>query len=442
MAGYHYVGDSYHNFLEKNLPQYVYIKGQDGFNMSALSINDKEELYCFRMIGRLPAYFGEEIIPGNYSETTIPKILQYVRSIGKNFFWNHWMDRGTNDATIFFVGSFVDGKIIINNNILPKYFQNVPVYQNKPITKNTCPTNSSSLLSLGDIRLFRSGKKIFYYDGNVSMIQEILITDNEIILTGKNLYIQTFLCNINEPDYYYKIYDKNWSFVEFDIINKQFLFLYWFEEEGVSMIYVNNKFNSGCVKKTIVKYKKDKILGLGSTTLPLFSFGSTTIKLKSQQFSQDFIGVGHIKIIKNFKFDEASKINLFRNKLSSQLINKFGDNYIEHNSYFYLMFFFRLLKNEKGKYAMLISDSYLPINLDENNKYKFSIIFPMSIFFKNNLLNITAGEGDYYNIILSFDPQFVKNLCKHNVKLFDADKYNYSYLLCQNGKFNIVDDLK
>ncbi len=82
------------------------------------------------------------------------------------------------------------------------------------------------------------------------------------------------------------------------------------------MIYVNNKVDTGCVKKTIIDYKKDKILGLGSNKLPLFSFGSTCCKLKSKIFSGDVIGAGHIKIIKNFKYDPIYKIKSFTDKLS------------------------------------------------------------------------------------------------------------------------------
>ena len=58
MDGYYYVGNSYHNFLEKNLPKYVYIRNQDGFNICGCPINDEEELYCFRLIGLLPAYIS------------------------------------------------------------------------------------------------------------------------------------------------------------------------------------------------------------------------------------------------------------------------------------------------------------------------------------------------------------------------------------------------
>ena len=267
-----------------------------------------------------------------------------------------------------------------------------------------------------------------------------MVLNNEIILNQQNLYTQTYLCNKNEPEFYYKIYDKNWTFVEFDHLSKQFIFLYWFETDGVSMIYVNNKSNMGCIKKTVIKYKKDKILGLGTDKLPLFSFGSTMCKIFSGPFEMDMIGVGHIKIIKNFNYDPSSKIKHFLDKINIQLREKFKDKYIQHNSYHYLMFFFRLLK-KNNKYGMLISDSFLPVNLDEKNHYKFSIVFPMGVFSKNDKINITCGEGDYYNIILSFNLQYIKNLCIHNVKHFDAEQYDYHYLCYQDSTFKIMDNL-
>ena len=107
--------------------------------------------------------------------------------------------------------------------------------------------------------------------------------------------------------------------------------------------------------------------------------------------------------------------------------------------------YFYTLKYDKTKqeYTQFrFSDSFLPLNSDSNHadKYKFSLFFPMGLTWgdpqtKTRVI-ITAGEGDYYSVMLQFQLQQVVNLCTYDISNLSEGNINgYDYfLLSYNGK--------
>lgn len=437
-----YVGKYYKNFLESTLKPYNYIKGQDGFNMSMCKINKNNCIFSIRMLSPIEAYFGEEIIPGNYSNMSIEYIQNLFKKrkeedpkyntdvkIGKNFMWNNWMNiHLLIDNTIFFVGKIENDSILINKKILP-----VVLFNKKIITKEEHKKN----FMYSDIRIFKKNKIIYFYDGMISSIFTIKIKNNNIILSNNNttkekMYSKIFVCaaDENNTNQYVNKYDKNWALI--DIINdkefgKSFEFLNWYDKDSsyvtTTIIQING---NKCKKNNFIKMKKDIVSIHGNELLPMFSFGTPFVKFKinnkkkNKGIIYDGISVGHTKVRSTKEYTEG-KLNMFLSSVREKYKNL---KYIEHTSYMYLIYFIRLKKYKNGKNIMKISDSFLYTNKD-NNKYKFSIQFPMGIILLNNLIYVSCGEGDYYNIILKFNISDVKKSCKHNVHSFDEKTYNF-----------------
>ncbi len=431
-----FVGKYYHKFFEKELKKYNYISKQDGFNMSMCDIDDKMQLFCVRILGTIEAYFGENIIPGNYSKkysgikVMSENTLKLIRSIGKNFFWNNWTDNNLIESSILFVGYYNDKELIINENIKPTVIFNMNPFLNI----KACGYR------YGDIRLFKANNRIFCIDGMVSAIFDIKIHNNKIDLPLNRFrtdddYFNIYLCNFKDENYYYKQYDKNWSFLDIidnNKLGKSFSFLCWFEKGYVTIINIQHDkdkyFVSKCIKYNIIEMKKDKIDGLGSDYLPMFSFGTPTININlEKKVFYDRLGSGHVKIIRSKKYNN-NKLNQFKMKLEKYYDKFFSDKYIEHTSYMYLMYFFRIIKYDNLTYKMFISDIFLPLNMKEKDIYQFSIIYPMGLININNKLYVSGGYGDYYNVILTFGLDDVIKSCVHDIEYFDADSLNFNVL--------------
>lgn len=82
--------------------------------------------------------------------------------------------------------------------------------------------------------------------------------------------------------------------------------------------------------------------------------------------------------------------------------------------------------------TMFMSDGYLPVPVGTigtvgttEEYYKFSLIFPMGLVVKDDVVMVTAGSGDYYSILLKFDLESVIDSCIHNAADLDMDDYNY-----------------
>ena len=415
------VGKFYYNFFNKNLKKYFYLKDQDGFNMSCCKLDNNYELYCVRYLGTVPAYFGEEVIPGNFSQFSYNYIKKKIGErnikIGKNFFWNNW--NNLLDNSIFFVASYKNNTFQINKNIKPYIISNKFAYTN--INENT--------LKYNDIRLFKIKNNIYCYDGLITSIYQIKIINNQIyipinmddeIYKTEFFYFKNKICSKSEDsNHFEKLYDKNWSFITSDEDN--FEFLNWFENGFVTITLVEKK-NNFCQKLNIIKMNKDIIDGLGSDNFPLFSFGTPFISIEHNDNNIIFNGIaaGHSKIILSKKYNNEN-INLFLEEIK----NKFSqdNSYIQHNSYIYLSYFIKLTKYKNNKYKMFISDSYLFI--DKNQKYKFSICFPMGLFEKNNNIVMSYGYGDYYNYLIEFNKNTLYSNIIHNVEEFNINDYKF-----------------
>ena len=417
----------------KHLKQYYYIKDQDGFNMSCCKLDDMNELYCVRYLGTISAYFGEHIIPGNFSNTVksyiLSKEMNRKISFGENFFWNNW-NEDLLDNTIFFVGSYNNGKFTINNKIEPHIISN----------KKACTLLNEGKFKYNDIRLININNNIYCYDGLITSIYQIKIIDNKIyipfnkddpIVHKYNFIFLNKLCKSDDNyiNKYEKIYDKNWSLIDIITINKEkyFEFLNWYEKGYVTntIISINTK---QCYKKNIIKMDKDIINGLGTDNMPMFSFSSGFIKIadnnnmKYNNMEYCGIATGHTKLILSKKYNNVN-IDALLKEINEKLL--IMDNYIQHNSYIYMCYFIKLIKHD-NKYKMFISDSF--IYIDMKKEYIFSICFPMGLFEKNDNIILSCGYGDYYNMLIEFDKQNLLNNIYHDVSNFDISNYKFKII--------------
>ena len=170
---------------------------------------------------------------------------------------------------------------------------------------------------------------------------------------------------------------------------------------------------------------KDIIDGNGSKLLPMFSFGTSFIKLdnNNDNIIYDGIAAGHTKIILSKLYENENIKSFIKNK-NEELSTL--DNYIEHNSYIYMCYFIRLIKYKNNTYKLYISDSYLFI--DKEKKYIFSICFPMGLVSMDDNILVSYGYGDYYNCIIEFNKKNLIDNIKHDVQNFDYTKYHFKIL--------------
>ena len=431
------VGLSYHNFFYNNLEKYQYIKNQDGFNMSMVKIPKTNKfLFCTRLLGVIPAYFGKEIIPGftdenkAYLEKKLPAEMFKKLAFGKNFFWGNWANNSTIDNVIFFVGSYKDGNLIIDENIKPLAFTNLPIF---------FEGRKSGQYVYTDIRLFSHENKMLCYDSYMTSIYEFKVHNNEILTSIKKVdnplfkkyyfYFQHSFCdNIKEDD-------KNWAFVNTTEVEgiKYWRFLNWFEN-GVlteSLIPVDPKIKD-CLKLPIINMKKDKINGLNEEGLGSFSLGTPFLnvtehidnsnnKKNKKKIVYSGIAAGHLKINRQTEFTEPGILQIIKD-IETELPKY--ENYIPHNSYYYLTYLMNLIEYADGTFKLKFSNAFLMFPTE--NKYKFSINFPMGIELENhktkNVL-ISMGIGDYYNYIMNISLNPFIKFCIHDLENFDKTQF-------------------
>jgi hypothetical protein len=404
------VGNGYHNFFKSNLKQLQYVPNQDGFNMSMILLEKNRFLFSVRFLGTKEAYKGERVVPGNYSTKR-----GYIRKklgdevadkidFGWNFFWNSW-NSGIIDNTVLFVGT-LDLKTL---EITPDPSVKPHVFHELPTTLKELPYKYS------DVRLIRIKEKIFAYDGYISGIHEITLSETEV--TAKPT--QSELClNI-------RAYDKNWAF--FTANKDTLVFLNWFEDDKVTLSHVPLNDPKNCLKTNLIEMKKDKIPALGTPFLPMFCFGTPLVEITKDKL---WVGLGHTKVITRLDY-ENPKMEEFKKQCDVLIRQKHKDNvaankpnpsgrFIQHASYYYSLYYFTVEK-KKEKYQVRFSNSYLYVLPSE--KYTFSINFPMSITKINSQLYISLGIGDYYNCILKESIEKVKSYCVHDLEKFDQTKY-------------------
>lgn len=178
---------------------------------------------------------------------------------------------------------------------------------------------------------------------------------------------------------------------------------------------------------------------------PGFSFNAPLIVIHEDDNEKHYMSTGHVKIRnpkEKYSYLSDSKVEKFKNFLDSYMDKKYPKKYKLHmgsekapfcNGYIYLMYFYKLIYNKNDeKYQFKFSDSYLPINesLEHNDKYKFSLIFPMGIVKRGDDIIVSAGEGDYYSILLTFS--YDKINFRHDIEDFEIDNYDYYILSYTN----------
>lgn len=424
-----------------------------------------------------------KIIPGNHS-ACVPA-PDYP---GENFMWNNWMpheyypNAQFNGTTQFY---------IFDPNAIK--FQKIAIELDQKAPR----ISKSELYISGDARLTKLDNKYYIYRSDFRSIMQIDIQANKLIvvkaifpsalkyppdipsinLTPIEISIDKKQGNIIKYiDWWYpysELSDEEFEKKILESLSKEKE--YWKEnmkyvckglcivvlEEGRPGLYVPDRLE-------IIKYDHG-FSGSGSYLtdkqadkekfknhygrLPGFSLGSSVFKLAScLGFKNCYVGCGHSKILtpEKYQYIPNSKVDIFRKNVQTKMKEKFGTKYKEHRGstnppdclgYIYMMFFYILMEKNDGNWEMYLSDSYLPINLDNPEKWKFSLIFPMGICKKKDIILISAGEGDIYSILLSFPFKDVIKACRHNLQTISMDNYEFYYLLYKNGKSNMVQNL-
>ena len=406
--------------------------------------------------------------PGN-DEKCDPK----PKNIGFNYPWNNW--RNARGGYIFLLGDYktkkfnilerekIPGIDILGNDSEPRLFKN------------------DILGNDNDYRLFKSDKGIIYsYGSSLYDIYEIVISDDnkKVRLEHTNEDYRTEpnkSCNLG----------KNLALVEYKIYENHvhLLILDWFYSDGVyaferksgENLSIHEWGNRIGYKKQLISYNINtgfdgkgsfyngipediKKYGRNYGKLPMFSFGSNFIKIdtKIKGYKNVRISVAHSKIHSSedkYPYISGSNVDYFRKNIYNDMINIYGDKYIEHYGtgsvlhpdgcvgWIYLMYFILLLEKEDGSFDMKLGNSYLPLNFNEEHKdkYKFSLIFATGIQQENEDIIITAGEGDMYSILLKFSIDSIIEDCIHDVTNMDMDKYLFKVIGYKNGK-SIVED--
>lgn len=434
------------------------------YNTSIVHIGNNLFLYAIR-VSVIETNKNQKVIPGNSN------LCKKPFSIGNNFMWNNWNFMGKvnknfklREYTKFLIGNHNENFFYVPKN---KFILNDKI-KNDILLKKI----NKGVIFLTDVRLQKIGNFIYIYSLNLQTNYKCSISNSKIIFVDVD---KNKLSN-----------GKNLSVVDIISINDSNLMIYmdWFYingKYGPGIYYVKRPIFSNSIQEIKLQYNSipfnhNYVLnGMGSTSTkdllyidnnklnknygitPLFSFGTPHILYKS--FDENYyIGVGHIKIhsdIDDYIYKNNSNIQSFRNNLYEDFENYFGEIYIRHKGsnkpsnckgFIYMMYFY-LIDTTFTK--MLISDSYLPINLDYELDYRFSLIFPMGLELYNDRLIVSAGEGDFYSVIMEFNVEEIIKVCKHNVRFLNMNNYNYKLLLIYQNEcfidssfYNIIKRIK
>ncbi|XWV26522.1 hypothetical protein QJ857_gp0545 [Tupanvirus soda lake] len=392
-----------------------------------------------------------DIIPGND-----PKCNNSYE-IGKNFHWNKWGAHAPfQHQTIILTGNHKKG-------IYDFPTINDPDNQGIFYDEQLPPT-----LQPQDIRLYYKNNRLYICTRDLA---DIYIYDYDY--DNNSL---TFVDTI-------KIYsaDNNASIVYIDETNELYdiTYLDWYYpmgELGAGVYYKNIKIGKEKyldeVKSYNIPFNINYIIsGLGSFSnnnqkdistymqnygvLPLLSFGTPLVEYDSKKFGKCLIGVGHLKIhsdVDEYPYKDYSNVQIFRQNLYKDFKKYFGDKYIRHKGtgnpnigkkhcfgYIYLPYFYVLFNDMNSMY---LSDAFLPVNLDTDLNYRFSLIFPEGNIIVDDKLIVSAGEGDYRSIIMEFNVNEVLDSCIHDVQYLDMNLYQYFLFIIENDYLYIDTSLQ
>jgi len=449
------------------------------FNTSIVKINDDRYLCAVR-------YFSakkDDMVPGN--DKNCP--LSSEADQGVNFIWNHW--RGYYEhgqmlsGTDFFIWDYkmkTLSKPELKGYVYRKYEFRV---EKDDISGN----------NFQDVRITRIRDKIYMYTTDMDTIYQLVYVEETNTLKFFPIMFDFFTKrvysgrNLNIIDIDYKkvasgidiqLYITDWFYDNNDVKGVKF------QKPSLSNYNPLNDYTKGFEYKphdVVIKFGESHIDGNGSYITdkmddilkfksnygitPAFSFSTPHIDV-IYDGKQSKLGVGHIKIHNDqekYRYVENSHIDKFRKNIHNDLRQRYGDRYKIHfgsgypqtcYGFIYTMYFYILTdKDENGDYQnMYISDSYLPISLDDrglNDDYKFSIVFPMGIeMLGDDKIIVTCGYGDFYSIALEFDTTIlIPAFFRHNVKQLDMRHFNYWIIASKDNKtylsrsFKRIDDV-
>lgn len=381
-----------HVSILNDLPNYVAIPGQRGFNMSMTKIENKY-VFSVRYFNTLKALMTGKIKPGNKQDNRFPH-----RKVGENFVWG-MRSKGISDCPVIFEADFDPHTCKISNIGRVQYDYNIRAFSEK----DACACNH-----IMDIRVCNINGELYIYDGAVLFIKKLNLSK---AIMEKDGYYNTSVCGSQQRGYVKK-YDKNWAIWKVD--DEKFVFFHWFEKDGVYIVNVPKNNMRPCIKTKFVQFKRNSIPPLGDPVLPMFSFTTPFISTKYGDIS-----VGHTKIILSYNYNKDGKIYKFIKDVREHFPSK--GEYIEHGSYIYLAYFILVRDN-----SFYFSNSFLPVVPVDS--YIFSIIFPMGIIECDDKLIVSAGIGDWANIIMRFDTAKVAASCIHDAENFNNQDYDYEMI--------------
>jgi hypothetical protein len=259
---------------------------------------------------------------------------------------------------------------------------------------------------------------------------------NTIYLTGSALAYE----------YQQAKYEKNMQILSYQISSEclTFLIIDWYTFQGIKFQKIvlkdEDSHRDKMIKKDNEIFLSTKIpySGEGKILLdngsfrevPMLSFSTPIIRITENMY----FGVGHSKIKNNYTYD-IPKVEKFKDKLHSTLYNSYGDKYIPHfvevdgsiTGSIYLIYFYYVIVDPKKllPQSMKISNSYYFLLKNDPREYHFSLLFPLGLTLINNEIIVTAGEGDFYSIELTFNLDECLQSCVHDVQNFDFEDYDY-----------------
>lgn len=367
----------------------------------------------------------KKIVPGNANDSTLEKGDNFPWSFGWQKLWDHG-----SEGTLFFIGD----ETSLEFNLL---FPDIPY---------------KDIITAVDIRLFNTNGTIFAYASHHSKFAFKM----SCIGFGDDYW--TFEVSDQIHNYFIgsAIKDrKNWSMINLDD-KGSFDCLFWYTSKGVisfksymtlSQVHVDNAAlnyedqrwplhgHGSCVKTSHAH-----LSGENACIMPWLSFSTPTIKIDNLH-----LGVGHAKIenLDEFCYQEGSRIENFRCEHQAVLKKKFGDDFIRHYRFSYLIYFY-ITTIENGKPTdFFISDFLLPIDLSTKSqfKYKFSLAFATGIYHNEDTdkIVVSTGLGDFYPALLEFDANEIIDSCYHNVQKLNLKDVHYKLLVIDDAGVRVRD---
>ncbi len=454
------VEDDYIDFLfdyfNKELPfiKIVYPFKNPGLNMSISNFYNNKYLVSIRNIIPFTALMDQhKITPGISKNKKYNNLSENLKKIfNKNnfdkytiFTWNNY------ESTIFFVCDLdiKNLKLIVDKSIKPSYF--LKSFYSFPVPKKLKNLqNWQHFYPLEDFRIFFTNDKCYIYDSFVNQIHTVNLDKNKNKLVIKKRFEHICVNRFNNLESnnnkinkdYHKVYEKNWTLYKIIEENKKekiLKFIRDFEEDGLYGIEYYPEYNQNkylCEKGFC---KNIKLLSYNLNSIPInkncdmcrFSIGSPAIEYKND----NYIGLGHIKlsfknIIKNKNITNETRKDFndyFYNKAKEihfMLKKKYGKFYKPHTTYIYAFYIF--IFNDKEK-VFKMSDIFLPL---PEYEYKFSLTFPMSIISEKDDFILSAGYGDFTNMLIKIEKDNLLDMVKYNIsdKNFNVKNLKFKFV--------------